>query len=81
MKMLANRLDRIRWKQFVLAKVDRTPRKSVRERQRKYLSAMTRNKRATHEIYVVLKAMSRSKHATPVAFSRNNFAETCELWG
>ena len=56
-------------------------RRSVRERQRKYLSAMRRNKRATHEIYVVLKAMSRNKHATPATFSRNNFAETCELWG
>ena len=41
---------------------------SVRERQRKYLSAMKRNKRATHEIYVVLKAMTRNKHATHVTF-------------
>ena len=28
--MLANRLNRIRWRQFVPARVDRTPRRSVR---------------------------------------------------
>jgi len=55
--MLANRLDRIRWRQFALAGVHRTYLKSVGERQRNYLSAMRPNKRATHEIYVVLKAM------------------------
>ena len=56
-KMLANRLDRIRWRQFVLARVNRTHLKSVGEKERKYLSVTRRNKRATHEIYVVLKAM------------------------
>ena len=53
---LANRLERIRWRQFVLARVNRTPRKSVRARHRKYIFAMRRNKRATHEIYIFLKA-------------------------
>ena len=62
--MLANRLDRARYRQFVLARVDRTPRRSVRERQRKYLSATRRNKRATHETYLVLKAMRQDKRAT-----------------
>ena len=64
LKMLANGLDQVRWRQFVLASVDRTLWRSVRERQRKYLSAMTRNKHATHLTFVVLWAMRWNKRAT-----------------
>ena len=64
LKMLANGLDQVRWRQFVLASVDRTLWRSVRERQRKYLSAMTRNKCATHVTFVVLWAMRWNKRAT-----------------
>ena len=61
--MLANRLDRIRWRLFVLARVDRTHRKSVRESKvssEKVENAlfckplMRPNKRTTHVIYAVL---------------------------
>ena len=68
--MLANRLDRIRWRQFVFERVDRTPRRSFREKQKISLSheakqarctcnirrfkAMTPNERATDMIFVVL---------------------------
>ena len=52
---LANRLDRIRMETIRPGKSqsDSPSRKSVRARHRKYLSAMRRNKRATHEIYLL----------------------------
>ena len=49
LKMMANRLDQIRWRKFVLARVHQTHLKSVGERQAKQA--------ITHEIYDVLKAM------------------------
>ena len=61
---MANRLDRVRLRQFILERVNRTNLKSVGERQRKYLSVMRPNKRATHELYVVLKTTRRNKRAT-----------------
>ena len=82
--MLADRLNRIRWRQFVLVRVDRTHRKSVRDRLRKYLKAIRQNKRATHvrrslsdeskqarytcNNYLVLQAMRRNKRATYVIY-------------
>ena len=61
---MANRLDRVRLRQFILERVNRTNLKSVGERQRNYLSVMKPNKRATHELYVVLKTTKRNKRAT-----------------
>ena len=61
---MANRLDRIRLRHFILARVNRTNLKSVGERQRKYRSLMRPNKRATHELYVVLKTTRRNKRTT-----------------
>ena len=68
LKKLAKRLHWIWWRQFILARVDWTACRSVRERQRKYLSAMRKNKWATDEIYVIPKAMRRNKCATHVTF-------------
>ena len=68
LKKLAKRLHWIWWRQFILARVDWTACRSVRERQRKYLSAMRKNKWATDEIYVIPKAMRRNKCATYVTF-------------
>ena len=55
--MMANRLDRIRWRKFVLARVHQTHLKSVGERQAKQA--------ITHEIYDVRKAM----RITPLKFA------------
>ena len=56
---LANRLDRIRRRQFVLARVNRTPRKPVR----KYLFVMRRNK-LLMKYASFLKPVRRNKGAT-----------------
>ena len=68
LKPWANWLHRIRWSLLDLARVNGTQPKSVRERHRKYLSGMRQDKRATHEICVVLKAMRR-KRATHETYS------------
>ena len=59
---MANRLDRIRWRQLFLAKVNRTLGSQF-ARDTKYLAKQAH---ATREIYVVLKAMRRYKRDTHV---------------
>ena len=66
--MLANRLDRIRWRQFVLARVNQIHLKSGGERQRKYLSVMRRNKLADMKYTSFLKVMRRNERAIQVTF-------------
>ena len=85
LEMFADRVSRIRWRKFVLVRVDRTHWRSVRNRLRKYLKAMRQNKRATHirrslsdepkqkryicNNYLALKAMRRNNRATYVTYA------------